>query len=1106
MKHKRFEKKNFHLRTLILFILLGSTSLCTSVYSQTTKVTLNIRNGSVENVISELEKKTNYTFLYKNEIFRNKNNNNLLATNKPLNEILNDWLSPLSLQYTIDDNVIIITESNFLQQKTSTRKITGKIVDDNNLPLIGVSVKLQEGGIHVISDIDGNYSISIPAKEGQVLSFSYLGMETKEISVTNNNVFNVVLIPSSVGLNDIVIEGGYGLAQKRSDMVGSAYQVNSEQIKNLPPIRIDNMLEGLVPGLSINFNSDSDANTRPRLSARVRGDGSLSAGQEPIWIIDGVRINTGGNTNLITGLETSISPLSYINPNDIESFTVLKDASAVSLYGANGSNGVILVTTKKGKAGKLTISAGVRFGISQINENQKFKILNGEQYMTLAKEAYRNRYAEADPDMKFFPFQDLPNNSYSTTNTDWYDQFYKKGSSQEYTLSMRGGSENIKNYISASYFQSDGTVRGNNQERFSLRANVDIKLHEKLTMGINTSFSYNVNDIFSPGNDYYTYLPIISPYNEDGSYRLYYDYIENKNGIPTIKSSRFFNSLPEREENDNKQRTLANMTTGSLKYNVIDGLLLTGEFGLDYTSALEETYNAMTNWSGRNTLDGGKEVGYATRNSANSLNWNAILRLNFDKTFGKHTIGALLATEAQSDEDRYVMASGNTFANDHIKEVSFAVNRKGSSGQSTSHVASFLGQVSYSFDKRYYLTLNTRRDGSSDFGEDVKWAQFGSVGASWNIHNEKFFKSKLIDVLKIKGSYGTSGNSRTSDIKARGIYSYGNNYNGQAGSVMSSIKNRKLSWETAYIANLGLRIRFLERFDFEVEVYNKITDDMISNSAISMVTGQTTIDANIAKMKNNGIEVNIESINIDSKNFKWTTSLNVAHNSNKILSLYVPRLGSTNKVWMEGYDKNTWNLVRWAGVNPRDGSPLWYDAQGNVTNVYSESYAVPYKRSTPDLEGGIMNSLAYKDFSLGIIMTYNIGGYAFSTFSRSVASDGHYNMEQNISVNELDRWQKPGDIALSPLPVWGNSPYSIRNSTRYLFNKTHLRLKNITLAYKLPSNYLRQMGFSNGDISIIVDNIAIWSPYSKSGRNTYAQSMSGYPLEISYSLGLNLRF
>lgn len=1111
MKQNQDHKFRLRFNTLFVFLLIGTFHLCASAYSQTTRVSLNVKNATLEEVFHELEKATNYIFLYKSEVVQGKKAVNIEATNKPLNQILQEVLTSVGLTYTIDDNVIVVSSSNTRGQaplqKPASRIIKGKVFDESNYPLIGVTVKLKgDNKTATYSDADGNYQISIPANEGQALVFSYVGMEQLEMIVGKGDILNAQMSFSSVGLGDVVIEAGYGLAQKRSDMVGSAYQVAAKDIQNLPSARIDNLLEGLVPGLAIGYNSDSEGSVRPRLSTRIRGEGSLGASSEPIWIVDGTRIYSGERTNMAYGVNSTLSPLSYLDPNDIESFTVLKDPSTIALYGADGSNGVILITTKKGKASSPKINMSVKYSLSKINESTRFKMLNAQEYMTLAKESYMNRYADSDPNMAFFPYQDSENNMYSRNSTNWYDQYFGTGNTAEISMSYTGGSDKMQNYVSASYYQNEYATKGNDQQRFSLRTNTDVKLLNKLTFSVRSSFSYNVSNIFSAGTDYYAFLPIISPYNEDGTYRLYYSEIEkDSNSEPYLKERKFYNSLAERDENDNKQRTFAGMANASLNYDILDGLNLTGQFGIDYKSTQENTYGAMSNWSGRDS--NGNELGYATRSSSNTFLWNSVLRLNYNKTFGKHTVGALAGFEASSDERRYTQATGNTFANDHIKEINYAVNRNGSSGEVINHVLSYLGQASYSFDRRYYLTVNARRDGNSDFGEDVQWAQFGSIGGSWNIHNESFFNIDQINVLKLKASYGTSGNSRLGNMQAKGLYDYGKTYNGTPAAIMSSIQNKKLSWETSYMTNLGLRMRFLDRWDVEVEVYNKKTEDMLSNHAISMTTGATAIDANVGSMQNRGIEITIESINLKTKNFDWVTTLNMSHTKNKILSLEAPRLGLTNKVWYEGGDKNMWNLVRWAGVNPRNGEPLWYDDKGNITNVYSTSYAVPYKSSVPDWEGGMSNELRYKDFSLNVLMTYMIGGYGFSTFSsNNSTSDGYQIMSQNQSVNQLDRWQKPGDLAISPKPIWGISNGSARTSTRFLYNKTHLRLKNIALGYKIPSNYVRSIGIANASVMLVLDNIAIWTPYDKSDRNSYKQSMSGYPMESSVTIGLNATF
>ena len=361
-------------------------------------------------------------------------------------------------------------------------------------------------------------------------------------------------------------------------------------------------------------------------------------------------------------------------------------------------------------------------------------------------------------------------------------------------------------------------------------------------------------------------------------------------------------------------------------------------------------------------------------------------------------------------------------------------------------------------------------------------------------------------LLKLKASYGNAGNSRVGRLHARGLYAYGKTYDGRPASTMESISNKELSWESSYIANLGISLRLLDRIDIEFEAYDKVTKDLINKTGVSLATGNTSVDSNIGSLSNRGLELNIESQNIKTKSLLWTSSLNLSHTNNIILKLNAPRLGSTNIVWREGHDKNTLNVVRWAGVNPRNGEALWYDARGNITNTYDINNAVPYRSTAPLLTGGFNNRLSYRNLNLSVFMTFVIGGYSFSSFSSRYSSDGYSIMNSNQSVNQLDRWQQPGDLALSPRPYWGISTKSGMHSTRYLFSSTHLKIKNIALSYDLPKEIVKHIGLRQAQASLIVDNIAVFTPYDRAGRNSYRQSISGFPLETGYSLSLNLSF
>ena len=441
--------------------------------------------------------------------------------------------------------------------------------------------------------------------------------------------------------------------------------------------------------------------------------------------------------------------------------------------------------------------------------------------------------------------------------------------------------------------------------------------------------------------------------------------------------------------------------------------------------------------------------------------------------------------------------------------MSYAIDRKGSSSRSTSRSLSFFAQASYSFDERYYLTVNGRRDGNSGFGSDAQWGNFGSIGSSWNIHNEDFFDADKINILKLKASFGSNGNSRIGSQEALGLYSYSSsdNYMGEIGGSMSGSPNKGLSWETAYITNLGLRIKLFNRVDIELEAYNKKTVDLLSNLDVSRTTGDTRSYRNSGKILNQGIEATVGIDLINNNDFSWFLEINAAHNRNKLLELYngIEKVMGNN-IWREGHGLNTFYVVRWAGVDPRDGSPLWYDSNDNITRTFNNNNRVPWKTSSPDVFGGIRSNASYKNLSVNMLLTYVLGGYSFSSFGRNVMSDGLNIMDENQSINQLDRWQKPGDVASAPKPIWGTSTGSVMSSTRHIYKTTHASLKNLSVSYLFNADWLKSSGIQSCSLSLIGDNLLLWTPYAKKEMNTYRQSISGFPSETSFSLGINLNF
>ncbi|MCM1177662.1 MAG: SusC/RagA family TonB-linked outer membrane protein [Clostridium sp.] len=984
--------------------------------------------------------------------------------------------------------------------------VKGTVKSDTGEPLAGAMVYIKGTTVGVQTDLDGNYSIEAPkdTEKGYTLVFQYLGMVTKEIPVKKTRLLNVILEQDNE-LESSVIVGAYGSKQRREDLVGSAFQVSSEQLKDKPKSRIDNILDGLVPGMSVQPNADYAGTTRTRYETRVRGSGSLSASCEPIWIVDGVRMYTGGNTNIMPGMSYTVSPLSYLDVDDIESITVLKDADQTTIYGADGANGVILVTTNRGKKNTpLRVNATFRFGVSAPDYSTMFKTMDASQYLEVAKEAWSN----AGYDMSTFPYQDNDYNSYSTTDTDWARQYLGIGTDLYARIGLSNGTDKVANSLSASYYRNTNIVQKDNQQRFNITATEDFTLWKGAFLNTNFSASYNVNELFPLSKYYISCLPIFSPYLEDGmTYRLYNKIFDDTKGDFYMK--KFFgNELPERDYNDNGQRTLYTSGNFNFGWEIIKGLSINSRFGINYQHSHSEEYSSM------NTLDGidsaGNRTGSSARADASYIHWTNTNTLNYDNRFGRHHVGAMAGVELYHGKNRYLSMSGSGFTNDSVKELAYAttISQSSYSNISTSRELSYFARAEYSYDSRYYIAANFRNDGNSVFGEYSRWAPFGSVGISWNIHNEKFFRSKKISMLKLKASFGSAGNSRI-DADAEGTYSYSSSYsyNQVAGAVLGSVPNPSLTWETSYILNAGVRLELNDILDIEIEGYNKYTVDLLGKTYVSRTITDERVQANIGKMRNSGVDMNLTTYNFNRRDFKWTTTLNMSHDTNRILALNngIPTSFGTT-VWMEGHDRNTFYLVRWAGVDPADGMPMWYDRNGNVTKTYSQDDRIADKTATPILYGAIMNSLSYRNWSLSFQINYNIGGYALATYALNYFNDGYDITGGNQAVETYYyRWTTPGQAATFP-KVSQVSTKSGMSSTRFLYNTTYFTLQNLSLTYRIPDKVTSRLRIRGASVSLIGDNLYLLTPDQKKGMNSYKTMKNGYPVTRTFSLNLTANF
>ena len=1001
--------------------------------------------------------------------------------------------------------LLLFPEANsFAQGKI----VSGTIRDDSGEVLPGVTVLIEGTKKGTASDLDGHYSIQAPAKgQTYTLGFYFVGMETQKIKVSGPATIDITMKMAN-RIEEAVIVGAYGTRQSREDLVGSAYQLNSETIKDKPKTRMDNLLDGLVPGLTMEATNQGDAvTTRDRFNVRIRGDGSLSGSNNPLWIIDGVPAYTGGTTGQMPGMSYTVSPLTYMDPNDIESITVLKDADQTTIYGANGSNGVILVTTKSGSySSPLKMNVTLNYGVSAPDYSTRFKMMSASQYLEVAREAWTN----AGYDIANFPYQDNDYNSYSTTETDWAKEFLGLGSDMYASINLSHGTGKAKTYLSGSYYRNDNIVQKDRQERFYVRLNEKLQPWKGAELGVSLSTTYNINNLFTLSKDYLDALPITSPYLNDGyTYRLY-NKVWSEDQHDFVMRKFWDNSIPDRELNTLTESAAKAMFNTEFSWKFLGGFELWGNYGYNYTMNVEDYYTSRETLSGMDS-DTGEKRGYSSKSDAAYADWTFHGRLKYEKTFGDHKVMAYTGLEYHDENYKLLSASGSGFMNDHIRELAYADKSSisGSSNYSHTRSQSYFARAEYSYAKRYYLSANVRRDGNSDFGIYARWSNFWSAGASWNIHNEEFFDSDFVKMLKLKLSYGNAGNSKVSS-SAGGTYNYSSSYSymGIPGGTLGTIPNPGLGWETTHMLNGGLRADLGGILEVELEGYRNETRDLISNIYVSRAITDDKVPANVGRLLNEGVELNLSATAVKTSRFRWFTSFNISHNKNRILELYegVPTSFGTT-IWMEGKDRNTFALVEWAGVDPTDGSPMWYDLDGNLTHTYNYADRRFDKSSTPICYGGLVNTLTYMNLRFTFQINYNIGGYTLSTFAMNFFDDGYDIIGGNQAVEEYYwRWTTPGQPALLPRVQQTSNNQSTMSSTRYLYNKTCFTLANAALEYTLPDKFTRKAGIGGASVSLTGNNLYLFTPDQSRTLNSYKTMRNGYPVTRTVTLGLNLNF
>ena len=975
------------------------------------------------------------------------------------------------------------------QQRTITGKVTSA---EDGSPIPGVNILVKGTVQGTISDAEGNYSISVPSPDA-ILVFSFIGLVSQEKAVGQLTAVDVQMAQDVTQLGEVVVTG-YGDQEVRS-ITGSVSKVGAERINQIPLADISRTLQGNVAGL---FSTGGSGTPGAATQVRIRGIGSATASAEPLYIIDGIAIQTGD----LTSSTATANALANINPNDIENVIVMKDAAATAMYGSRGSNGVVIITTKSGKAGATKINFHTQMGFAD-QAYQEYERLNAKEYVMLRREAYINSgQTPAAADILA---------GSSAINTDWRDVIFRTGKTNSYDISASGGDEKTKFFISGGLFQQQGITIHTDFERYSARFNIDHRATEKLSLGINMTPSFSKQVSTSAGSAFNSLVlqsmllaPNVPVRNEDGTYFAAFPGVlgESSPGANDGYNPLAITSL---DRNDNKTLRVIGKVYAS--YDVIKNLTFRSDLSIDFFDGVEQVYqNSQFG-------DAAAVSGRSTFATSRNIIWQSTNTLTYNTTINEsHNITGIAVFETLERMRTASTLSTTTFANDKlINAVSGATPETASSTETGSSLLSYLVIGRYDFNRKYFISGSFRRDGSSRFGADVKFGNFWSVGASWMITDEPFMETiGFINSLKLRTGFGTTGNESIGDFQSQALFqpiAYG----GESGYNQSQIANPKLTWEKSEQLNIGLDFAVLNnRLSGTIERYNRKTTDLLFNVPVSRTTGFNSVLTNAASLENKGWEITLNSTNLELGGFRWTSSFNIAFNKNETLLLgggQTEVIDGTKKRTV-GHDWSEYYLAKYAGVNPANGRPLWYDADGNIVENYSAALRVMNgKSSTPDYFGGFTNSFSYRGFDMSVLFSFSIGAYIYDNFAFVYESNGAF-MGENQKRTQLDRWQQPGDIARFPQRLAGTDLRAGAVDTNDLQDGSYIRLRNVQLGYTFPVELISKVKLKSCRIYVMGTNLATFSKFNGLDPEQLINGVDSFnfpnPRTVSFGIDLGI--
>ncbi len=966
-----------------------------------------------------------------------------------------------------------------LQLLAQTRTITGRVTDASGAPVSGASVQVKGTRAGTVTKADGTYSISVPTN-GSVLVISGTDVAQQEVNIGTRSSINVTTQSSEKSLQEVVVVG-YGTS-RRKDLTGSVSTIRAKDVENKPFTSIDKALQGEVAGLqSVAPSGAPGANQQ----IRIRGISSINAGNEPLWVVDGAILNTGDASRLTT----TANLLSTINPNDIESISVLKDASATAIYGSRGANGVIIVTTKKGRAGKTKFRFDAETGNSTTAyNNSKYSPLTASQYIDITREGLVNGgYPQATIDATL---TSLGNGN--GTDFNWLDAVTQKGTQQQYNLSASGGTEKSTFYMSGGYFKQQGTSIKSDLERYNGAIRLTNQATDRITLNMNLDGGFvrqhtplSGGAFGNPVLSSYFILPTRSAYKADGSYNILTADFPTSSTFNTI-------ALANLDKRYLKQFSLRGSVGG--EYRILDNLRFNSNFSADFNSLEEDQYNNPFYGDGAvlatgsptfganvqyNPTSTGRAYDYYTR----YFNWTWTNSLNYRQNI--NNTGDFYSTlqvgyETQLSKGYFTSLQGTGFPLTYLLQYP-ASSATPKTASATISDYSFLSQFAIAglnYRDKYILSGSFRRDGSSRFSESHKYGNFWSVGGSWNLDRENFMKEiGFLNQLKFRGSYGVVGNGAIGNYDYFPSYSFGSNYNSAPGSAPSNVGNPNLTWELNKQFDAGLDIGiFNNRLSITTDYYIRKSSDLLLDVQLSRTSGFLSQRRNTGALQNKGFELGINGIPVQLKDFSWTVNFNFAYNKNRVTSLPDGKdIANGSFLIRQGYDVQSFYVRQYKGADPANGDPLWYtdSTLTNTTNVYSTAQRFLYGSASPKYFGSLTNTFRYKGFSIEAQLYYNYGNYvqdAWGSYYVGAGFGATFNKVERI----LDRWQKPGQITDIPKYIYGGNKSFQSFSTFYLNKGDFIRLRNIQAGYDLPKSVLAKAKIASAFFYVRGTNVWTW--------------------------------